>query len=118
MTSNINNEEDREQIALFEWAEYKHLDMIFHIPNGSNKSISQAVKFKRMGLKSGVPDIFLAIPMNGFHGLFIERKAKKGVISPTQKEWLKRLNEQGYRAVVAKGFEEAVKVIEEYLWNR
>jgi len=107
--------EEAEQTALFEWAEYKHLDMIFHIPNGSNKSISQAVKFKRMGLKSGVPDIFLAIPMNGFHGLFIEMKAKKGVISATQKEWLKRLNEQGYRAVVAKGFDEAVKVIEEYM---
>lgn len=32
-----------------------------------------------------------------------------------QKEWVNKLNEQGYKAVVCNGFEEARDTIEEYL---
>ena len=33
----------------------------------------------------------------------------------SQKEWLKSLEMRGYKATVAKGFDEAVKVLELYL---
>ncbi len=112
--------EAQEQIAVTRWAElqsnkYPELNLLFHIPNGSNKSKAQAGLFKAMGLKSGVPDLFLPVARGKFHGLFIEMKTKKGTLSQNQKNWLNDLETQGYMTAVAKGFEEAVKVLKEYI---
>ena len=43
------------------------------------------------------------------------KKDKGGRVSTSQKEWLKSLEMRGYKAKVAKGFDEAVKVLELYL---
>ena len=54
----ITPSEHQEQVYIFQWAElnknkYPELEMLFAIPNGSNKTITQALKFKREGLRSG-----------------------------------------------------------------
>ena len=50
------------------------------------------------------------------HGMFIELKAdKKCYASKEQKEWVEKLNERGYYAVVCKGFDESIDQITEYL---
>ena len=112
--------EAQEQIAVMKWAElqsgkYPELTLLFYIPNGSNKSPAQAGLFKAMGLKSGVPDLFLPVARQCYHGLFIEMKTKKGVLSASQKWWLTELKKQGYMTSVAKGFDEAIKTLKEYL---
>lgn len=112
--------EAQEQIAVMKWAElqshvYPELNLLFHIPNGSNKSKAQAGLFKAMGLKSGVPDLFLPVARGKFHGLFIEMKTNKGRPSKTQLEWLEALREQGYGAVACYGFENAIATIKVYL---
>ena len=68
-----------------------------------------------MGVKSGVPDLMLPIPSKGYHGLFIEMKAKGGRVSITQKKWIDALNTMGYLAVVAHGWEDAKCLILDYL---
>ena len=106
---------------LFEWAEvqrakWPELDLLFHIPNGSCKSINQAIKFKREGLKPGVPDLCLPVARQGYHSLYIEMKRSNGGrLSDAQKWWLENLRSQGNKAVVCNGFEEAAGVIEDYL---
>jgi len=40
------------------------------------------------------------------------KKDKGGRVSTSQKEWLKSLEMPGFKATVAKGFDEAVKVLE------
>ncbi len=112
--------EAQEQIAVMRWAElqshvYPELNLLFHVPNGSNKSKAQAGLFKAMGLKSGVPDLFLPVARGEFHGLFIEMKTNKGTLSQNQKNWLNDLETQGYMTAVAKGFEEAVEILKEYI---
>ncbi len=60
----------------------------------------------------------LAIPRGAFHGLFIEMKRirrAKSMVRPGQKEWIERLNSQGYKAVICYGMEEAVDTIKDYL---
>ena len=76
----------------------------------------QRLKAKRQGMPKGFPDINLPIVCYPWHGLYIElKRVKGGVISPEQKWWLKKLSEQGYLAVVAKGHNEAIKIIKNYL---
>jgi len=112
--------EAQEQIAVMRWAElqshvYPELNLLFHIPNGSYKSKAQAGLFKAMGLKSGVPDLFLPTPRKGYHGLFIEMKVKKGRTTQNQDEWIREFRYQGYKAEVAHGFDEAVEIIKGYI---
>lgn len=111
--------EEQEQALLHQWAmrhQDNRLKLLFAIPNGGQRNAIVGAKLKATGVKKGVPDLLLPIPNKTHHGLFIELKRVKGSnISPEQKTWLKNLNNQGYMAVVCKGFEEARQTIEEYL---
>lgn len=107
--------EDEEQMTLVQWMSYNNIPH-FHIPNGTNKTFWQAKRFKKLGLKSGIPDLMIPVAKGKFHGLFVEMKRKKKYnISPTQQYWLDKLNEYGYLAVACAGFMEAKKVIWDYL---
>ncbi|HAC16943.1 MAG TPA: VRR-NUC domain-containing protein [Bacteroidetes bacterium] len=116
----MNNPEHLEQVALFQWASLNderipELKLMFHIPNGGHRHKAVAAKMKAEGVKAGVPDILLACPRDGFHGLFIEMKAGKNRTTKSQNEWIQRLLGVGYLAVVCYGFEEAKKEIMDYL---
>ena len=55
-------------------------------------------------------------PRGPFHGLAIElKKEKGGRVSQAQKDWLNALEMRGYKATVAKGYEEAVETLLAYL---
>ena len=73
------------------------------------------IRNRQMGVRSGVPDLMLPVPMNGYHGMFIEMKTKTGRVSQQQKRWIEALNTLGYLAVVAYGWEDAKCKISEYL---
>lgn len=118
MSSNLPTEH-QEQVELVKWFQGAYPEIktrLFAIPNGTNKSVRQAAWYMAEGLRSGVPDMMLPIPKNGFHGLFIELKRQKGgVLSKTQKDWHEYLNAACYLAVVCHGAEEAKTAINSYL---
>lgn len=88
-----------------------------HCPNGGLRDIREAGKLKAMGVSAGVPDIQIYVPRGTYHGLAIEMKrVKGGILTIEQKSWLKRLNANGYCAVMSRGCDEAVKIFECY-WN-
>lgn len=89
---------------------------MFHIPNGGKRNITEAVRFKRAGVKAGVSDIFLPVARKEYQGLFIEMKrADGGKVSDAQKRFIYAVKKQGYAASVCNGWKEAVRIIEEYL---
>jgi hypothetical protein len=96
-------------------------DYLFHIPNGGKRSKAEAGIFKAMGVKAGVSDLMLALPLHGYAGLWIEFKAPftsskdKNYPSKEQKEWLARMKQAGYATAVCYGWYEAQEVIEKYL---
>lgn len=119
--------ESDEQARVFEYLKtLKHgtstvWDYAFAIPNGSvlagdaGQRARQMASMKRQGLKPSVSDIFVAIPVGGEHGLFIEMKRVKGSrVDPEQLKWAERVSAEGYRAVIAKGFDEARLAIDDY----
>ena len=115
--------EDAEQRIIFRWAAmetaaHPELGLLYAIPNGGKRAIKTAIALKAQGVKSGVPDMCLPVARGGYHGLYIELKRQKGgVVSETQKSWITALAEQGYKAVVCRGADEAIRTIKEYLWE-
>ena len=113
--------EDEEQATLLSWCSmnlwrWPELDLLFHIPNGGARRKSEAARFKSLGVKKGVPDLFLPVPRGKYHGLFIEMKRLRGGrVSNDQKKWIAALKAQGYRVEVDKGWKAAADVIREYL---
>lgn len=109
--------EAEEQEKLFAWCLAKGIEMV-HIPNERKCSAFVAGQLLRQGLRKGFPDNFIPIARGGFHGLFIElKRARKSLSkkSPEQREWVKKLNAAGYKAVFCYGADDAKKVISEYL---
>lgn len=126
--------EDVEQAHLFTWAawmevKYPELKYMYHIPNGGKRSKSEAARFKIMGVKPGVPDIFLPAPkwiktldqnkgsaQKLYCGLYIELKRRYGgTATDNQNDWLRDMRKQGYAAEVCQGAEVAKRVIMDYL---
>lgn len=108
------------QKLLVDWTmlvrqKYPELALIFHIPNERKCSIPEAMHLQRMGVKAGVPDLFLPVARNGFHGLWMELKTERGKVSDAQRWWLDHLAEQGYKAVVIRSVNEGINELEEYL---
>ena len=114
--------EHEEQAAVIQWwagyaAQHKIPEnLLFAIPNGANKSMATAAKFKREGLRKGVPDLFLAVSRGGFHGLFVEMKrVKNSYASDDQNYFSCLLMGEGYEMYFCFGAEPAIRVIKEYL---
>lgn len=116
--SNCKASEHAHQVTLIQeydrlFSEYE--DLLFAIPNGGKRSIKVALELKKEGVRSGVPDMMLAVAKGGYHGLFIELKKINGRAQPNQKKWQKMLRGQGYKAEIIEGWEDAIKEIREYL---
>ena len=117
----MNDAEHREQVKLFAWAEWERIDrpelgLLFAVPNGGKRDAVTGARLKAEGVRAGVPDVWLPVARQGFHGLVIELKADgKGRPSKEQERWLAELMGQGYLAVVCPGCEAAKAVIVEYL---
>jgi hypothetical protein len=76
--------EIQHHIGLMSWAKTQPIldEYLIHIPNGGYRHPLEALKLKKMGVKAGVSDLFLAYPNPNYHGLWIELKSEKGKISP------------------------------------
>ena len=113
--------EEQEQAAVFEWAmlmerQLPELALLYHCPNGGDRHPAVAAKLKALGVKKGVPDLFLPVARGGWHGLYVELKRKKGgKLSEDQKAWLEALTDQKFMAVRADGAEQACDIIYRYL---
>lgn len=105
--------EAAEQIAVVKWCDYVGVP-VFHIPNEGKRSKVVGSILKQMGLRSGVPDLFVPIPKGDYHGLFIEMKYGKNKLTEEQKKWVGLLRDSGYACVVCYSAEKAIAAILNY----
>ena len=113
-----NDAEHHEQVALFKWLALQHprqYALTYAVPNAARRSPRQGAYMKAEGLKAGVPDICMAYPSNGYHGLYLELKTIKGRATPSQVEWIDRLASAGYMAGICYGLDDAMITISEYI---
>lgn len=112
--------EHQEQVTLFRWValvEPTHPEMkrLYAIPNGGHRHKAVAARMKAEGVRRGVPDVCLPVARNGYHGLYIEMKTRKGRLSPEQKQWADALQAQGYKFELCRSWQEAALTIADYL---
>jgi VRR-NUC domain-containing protein len=110
--------EEAEHIAVVDWFHYQYPKLYYdfhHFANERKCSIQYGYKLKRMGVKRGIADFFLAIPLNGYAGLWIELKVGKGRLKREQAAFIRRKNQRGYLAYAVWGFEATQKIIRDYL---
>lgn len=107
------------QVACVNWFRYAHPQyshLLMAIPNGGYRTQTTAKLMKAEGQLAGVPDIFLPVARDGFHGLWIEMKnGKAGRVSDSQKDMISRLKEQGYRCEICRTEDEFIETINSYL---
>src|SRR4051812_28710500 len=66
------------QVAVFMWInqtgqhQFPNLNLLFAVPNGGLRHIATAANLVAEGVKRGVPDLVLPVPVAPYHGLFIE----------------------------------------------
>lgn len=90
--------------------------LLLAIPNGGMRSKATAGRLKAEGVRAGVPDLFLPVPVGKWHGLWVEMKVRKGGrILPEQANWIAWLRAMGYRVEVCPGADSAVRAISRYL---
>lgn len=89
-------------------------EVLFHIPNGGKRNGKEGGKFKHMGVKRGVPDLFVGLARKSYHGLFLELKKPGGQLSIEQKVMIERLRAQNYAVEVAEGWELGVEIVLRY----
>jgi len=118
----INNEEQRNQIALFSWAKSKltlrhyplFRKLLFSVPNGGLRSKKTAGDIKKEGAESGVSDILFLVPAHGYPYLCIEMKSSTGRQSDNQKDFEAEVDEVGGLYQIAYSKEEAEKILRWY----
>ena len=109
--------EDQLQIACATYLD--HLPVLWcHVANERQTSIMRGAKFKKMGVKSGVPDILIFEPREQFNGLAIELKIKGNSVTGNQKNWLWQLFQNGWETTVVYNFDDFKTVVDNYLTKK
>lgn len=92
----------------------KGAELIHAIPNGGKRHIKTAIKLKSEGVLSGVPDLFLPVPYDCYHGLYLEVKRPRGVLTDNQEIIISKLRALDYIVEVVHSVKEAQDVVFRY----
>lgn len=123
------------QVARFLKIQYPKVVYRFDVGADIKLTKGQASKFKRLQMEErGYPDLFIAKPSKGFHGLYIELKKDRSEVYKLdgtykkkfnkktgkchileQHEMHERLRKDGYFVVWGLGFDDTIKKIKEYM---
>ena len=117
--------EHGEQRTVIEWAfamrgQWPELALLYSIPNGAmlgggRIGSIRANILKAEGLLPGVCDLFIPSAKGGYFGLYLEMKIKGGKVSNEQMNFIKGVEEQGYRAAVCWSADEAIEILMDYM---
>ena len=109
--------EQIEQIKLFDWIKSipKLRRFCFHIANERKTSPQEGLILQRMGVRSGVSDIFIGVSRGTYHGFFLELKAGNNLPTKNQLDFMEDMSSQNYYCTWCKGYEKARETIEWYM---
>jgi hypothetical protein len=106
--------EHRIQATLVDYLHYAARPDVYYfaIPNQSNRHISNAVKMKAEGVRSGIADMCFMFPQGRV--AWLEMKKPGGSLSATQKQFREVCQSLGHQWGTAKSVEEALDLLTEW----
>lgn len=118
--------ESTDHMALIEFAvrfqeRLPDLAWLFHPANGEKRDKATAAKLQAMGVRKGVPDLWLPVVRYDAGrnvvkvGLVIELKFGKNTPSEAQRAWLGFLERQGWEVHTCYGWMDAARALVRYL---
>lgn len=124
--------EDILQRQVIEYLELKYKVTPICMGTEGKKSAFERFKFKWMGGRKGVSDLFIPVPTGLFNGLFIELKKedakifkKDGSLYASNKEhhqrqidFINEMSSRGYMAALCIGFDATKQVIDHYFSSK
>lgn len=116
----MKTNETTEQQKVILWARamstfHPELNSLYHVPNEGRRTKSEGGKLKSLGMAAGVPDLILDVPKGVYHGCRIEMKCGKNTATREQKEWLHRMQQNGYFVAVCYGADVTISTLEKYI---
>jgi hypothetical protein len=114
MTGRRRREEDEIQRAVFEHIEARGVRglVAFAVPNGGWRSKTEAAIMQSLGVRRGIPDIFLFPRRGRGRGYALEIKAASGILSDDQIAMIRALEANGVTVGVTYGLDEAIAALE------
>lgn len=112
------------QTAFFAWVAITHIPDLrwaHAVPSGGERNAIVAGRMKAEGVRSGVWDVHIPVPMNGHPGMYVEfkrlkhRNHKNGGLSDAQIEFGGWAHARGFRMKVAYTWREAAQSVCDYL---
>lgn len=110
--------EQQLQIQVHEWFVLRypnHKEEFHHFANERKCSKIYGFILELMGVKAGVADIFIDVPIKSYRGLWMELKVGNNKPTDNQKRFLARKALIGYATICVVGFDAARIFIEDYM---
>lgn len=108
--------ESKLQQSCVRWFYYRYPDkIIYAIPNGGYRNKFEASIMKEEGILRGMLDLCIPVARCGYHGLYIEMKYGKNILSSDQKEIIAKLKSEGYKCEVCYTLDEFINVVNSYI---
>lgn len=105
----MKHEEDKIQSAIVTAIRYLYpKSIIAHVPNGGKRNYKEAVRFKAQGVLAGFADLIF---LHKGQAIFFEVKTEKGKQTEYQKEFEKKITEQGFKYYTVKSVEQTLNII-------
>lgn len=89
--------------------------LYFSVPNEAACNSIKGRHLKETGMRKGVSDMFIAEPHHSFHGMFLELKNSKGMLSPEQRQFLREVEQKHYFTAVCFSIDEAINILSWYI---
>jgi len=102
--------EDNFQIEVAKLLDWKKL-LWMHVANERRTSPMRGAKLKKMGVKAGVPDIFI---LETRPRIAIELKVKNGRLGSNQKRFLEELSLAGWDCYVCYNMDAVLSILKKY----
>ena len=92
--------------------------LLHHSPNEGRRHVSYMVKLKKLGMKSGWPDLQILVDKKYWHksaeasGIYIELKTSKGRLTDNQNKILKKLENLGQYSIMCRSLDEVITYLQ------
>jgi predicted RecB family endonuclease len=93
---------------------YPILKWIHAIPNGGHRHVAVAKRMKREGVKAGVLDICIPVPVDEWAGCYVEMKFGKNTLTDNQKAFIEAIKGT-HKVCVCYSWVDAARAIGDYL---